>query len=140
MFVGSAIVLAACLPGLAGPGEDEIRATEKAWAAAVVAQDFARLDQILGANLIYAHSTGAVETKEAYLKRLHTGAQKYEAIEFEKIAVHIYGDTAVSHSHLRMRGMSNGAPFNDRLMMMHVWVKAGGHWQLTAHQTTKIVP
>jgi hypothetical protein len=39
-----------------------------------------------------------------------------------------------------MRGMSNGAPFNDRLMMMHVWVKAGGHWQLTAHQTTKLVP
>jgi ketosteroid isomerase-like protein len=127
-----------CLLALAAPNEDEIRATEKAWAAAVVAQDFGKLDQFLSAKLIYAHSTGAVETKEAYLKRLKTGAQKYDALEYEKTAVDVYGDTAVAHSHLTMRGTSNGAPFNDRLMMMHLWVKTGGHWQLVAHQTTKL--
>jgi len=138
ILIGTAIALGMSLPALAAPGEDEIRAAEKEWAAAVVAQDFARLDRFLGANLIYAHSTGAVESKEAYLKRLHTGAQKYDAIEFEKTAVHVYGDTAVAHSHLTMRGMSNGAPFNERLMMMHLWVKADGRWQLAAHQTTKL--
>jgi ketosteroid isomerase-like protein len=139
IFIGTAILLGVCLPALAAPSEDEIRATEKAWAAAVVAQDFAKLDQFLSADLIYAHSTGAVESKAEYLKRLHTGAQKYEGIEYEKTSVHVYGDTAVAHSHLTMRGMSNGAPFNDRLMMMHVWVKAAGRWQLVAHQTTKLL-
>jgi ketosteroid isomerase-like protein len=134
----TAIVLATGLPALAAPAEDEIRATEKDWSAAVVAQDFAKLDRFLSANLIYAHSTGAVETKDAYLKRLHTGAQKYTALEYEKTAVHVYGNTAVAHSHLTMRGTSNGAPFNDRLMMMHVWVKNGSQWQLVAHQTTKL--
>lgn len=138
IFLGTALLAAMCFPALTAPNEDEIRATEKAWAAAVVAQDFAKLDQFLSAKLIYAHSTGAVETKEAYLKRLKTGAQKYEALEYEKTAVDVYGDTAVVHSHLTMRGMSNGAPFNDRLMMMHLWVKTGGHWQLVAHQTTKL--
>jgi ketosteroid isomerase-like protein len=138
MFIGTLVLAGLCLPALAAPGEEEIQATEKAWAAAVVAQDFAKLDQFLSANLIYAHSTGAVESKDEYLKRLHTGAQKYEAIEYDKTAVHVYGDTAVAHSHLTMRGTSNGAPFNNRLMMMHVWVKAGGRWQLTAHQTTQL--
>lgn len=133
-----AIVLGACLPALAAPGEDEIRATEKDWSAAVVAQDFAKLDRVLSPKLIYAHSTGAVETKDEYLKRLHTGAQKYDAIEYEKTSVHVYGETAVAHSHVTMRGTSNGAPFNDRLMMMHVWVKTGSQWQLVAHQTTKL--
>jgi ketosteroid isomerase-like protein len=137
-LIWTTVLLAACLPALAAPAEDEIRATEKEWSAAVVAQDFAKLDRFLNANLIYAHSTGAVESKEAYLKRLHSGAQKYDAIEYEKTVVHVYGDTAVAHSHLTMRGMSNGAPFNDRLMMMHVWVKTDGHWQLAAHQTTKL--
>jgi ketosteroid isomerase-like protein len=136
IFLGTALAAAMCL--VAAPNEDEIRATEKAWAAAVFAQDFAKLDQFLSAKLIYAHSTGAVETKEAYLKRLKTGAQKYDALEYEKTAVDVYGDTAVAHSHLTMRGTSNGAPFNDRLMMMHLWVKTGGHWQLVAHQTTKL--
>ncbi len=138
MLIGTVIVAGLCLPVSAAPGEDAIRAAEKAWAAAVVAQDFAKLDQFLGADLIYAHSTGAVESKQDYLKRLHTGAQKYDAIEYEKTSVHVYGDTAVAHSHLTMRGMSNGAPFNDRLMMMHLWVKNGGQWQLVAHQTTKL--
>jgi ketosteroid isomerase-like protein len=138
MLLGTVIVLGMCLPALAAAAEDEIRAVEKDWAAAVVAQDFAKLDRVLDAKLIYAHSTGKVESKEEYLKRLHTGAQKYDAIEYEKTAVHVYGDTAVAHSHLTMRGTSNGAPFNDHVMMLDVWVKAGGRWQLTAHQTTKV--
>jgi len=29
-------------------------------------------------------------------------------------------------------------PFNDHVMMMHVWVKQGGSWHLAAHQTTKV--
>lgn len=138
MFIGTALLVGLFVPASAAPGEEEIRTTEKAWAAAVVAQDFDKLDQFLSADLIYAHSTGAVESKDEYLKRLHTGAQKYDAIEYEKTSVHVYGDTAVAHSHLTMRGMSNGAPFNDRLMMMHLWVKSGGRWQLVAHQTTKL--
>lgn len=136
MLIGTVIIAGLCLPALAAPGEDEIRATEKAWAAAVVAQDFAKLDQFLGAGLIYAHSTGAVESKEEYLKRLRSGAQKYDGIDYEKTSVHVYGDSAVAHSHLTMRGISNGEPFNNRLMMMHVWVKNNGKWQLVAHQTT----
>jgi ketosteroid isomerase-like protein len=139
MLMGTAIVLGMCLPALAAAG-DEIRAAEKEWAAAVVAQDFAKLDRVLDANLIYAHSTGHVESKEEYLKRLHTGAQKYDAIEYDEITVHLYGKTAVAHSHLTMRGTSNGAPFNDRVMMLNVWVNSGGHWQLAAHQTTKVAP
>lgn len=138
-LIWAAVLLAVCVPALAAPTEDEIRATEKEWSAAVAANDFAKLDRFLGAGLIYAHSTGAVETKEQYLARLRTGAQKYDGIEYEKTSVHIYGDTAVAHSHVRMTGKSNGAPFNDRLMMMHLWVKADGRWQLVAHQTTKLV-
>jgi ketosteroid isomerase-like protein len=138
MFIGTLVLVGLCLPTLTAAGEDEVSATEKAWAAAVVAQDFAKLDQFLSADLIYAHSTGAVESKDEYLKRLHSGAQKYDAIEYEKTAVHVYGDSAVAHSHLTMRGVSNGAPFNNRLMMMHVWVKKAGRWQLTAHQTTQL--
>jgi ketosteroid isomerase-like protein len=138
MFIGTLVLAGLCLPTLTAAGEDEVSATEKAWAAAVVAQDFAKLDQFLSADLIYAHSTGAVESKDEYLKRLHSGAQKYDAIEYEKTAVHVYGDSAVAHSHLTMRGVSNGTPFNNKLMMMHVWVKTGGRWQLTAHQTTQL--
>jgi ketosteroid isomerase-like protein len=138
IWIGTMLVLGMSWQALGAPADEEVRAAEKEWAAAVVARDFTKLEQVLGAKLIYAHSTGAVEGKQEYLKRLHSGAQKYDAIEFEKTAVNFYGDTAVAHSHLTMRGVSNGAPFDHKLMMMHLWVKAGGGWQLAAHQTTRL--
>ncbi|MEK7403858.1 MAG: nuclear transport factor 2 family protein [Acidobacteriota bacterium] len=118
--------------------EDEIRKAEKAWAAAVVAGDRAALDRILAGQLIYAHSTGVIETKSEYAGRLRAGKQKYEAIEHEKLEVRVYGGAAVAHAHVRMRGRSDARPFNDRLMMLHLWVRQDGRWQLAAHQTTKL--
>jgi len=118
--------------------EKEVREAEKSWAAAVAANDFPKLEKVLSAQLIYAHSTGVIETKAQYMGRLRKGAQRYEGIDHEKLTVYVYGNTAVAHSHVRMRGTSDGRRFDDRLMMMHVWVKQAGAWQLVAHQTTKL--
>jgi len=124
-------------PVLAGV-EEEIREAEKKWAAAVVARDAATLEKVLTPSLIYAHSTGVIETKQQYLDRLKSGAQRYEGVDHEKIQVVPYGDSAVAHCIMRMRGTSDRRPFNDHIMMMHLWVKQGGAWRLAAHQTTKI--
>jgi hypothetical protein len=37
-----------------------------------------------------------------------------------------------------MTGTNDAGPFNDHVMMMHIWVKQGAAWRLAAHQTTKI--
>jgi len=118
--------------------EGAIRDAEKGWANAVTARDFQALDKIFGDKLIYAHATGAIESKEQYLGRLRSGAQKYDSIVHESIRVVAYGDSAVSHAILRMTGISNGKPFNDHVMAMHMWEKQGGSWRLVAHQTTKL--
>lgn len=123
--------------GAADP-EAAIRDAEKGWANAVVARDFQALDKIFGDKLIYAHATGAIESKEQYLGRLRSGAQKYDTIVHESMRVVPYGDSAVSHSILRMTGISNGKPFNDHVMALHLWEKQAGSWRLVAHQTTKL--
>jgi ketosteroid isomerase-like protein len=121
----------------AGP-EDAIVAAEKQWAKSVVAGDFAALEKILHPKLIYAHSTGVIESKPEYLGKMRTGAQKYDGIEHEKTSVLLFGNTAVAHSIVRMRGNTKGEPFNNHLMLMHVWAREGGSWQLAAHQTTRL--
>lgn len=137
----AAIALSLLLGALllvAAPSAEDIRAAEEQWSSAVEANDFSKIESCLADDLIYAHSTGAVETKSEYMARLRKGAQKYDAIRYEKTAVRVHGDTAVAHSHVRMTGTSDGAPFDNRLMMMHVWVKRGERWQLVAHQTTQL--
>jgi ketosteroid isomerase-like protein len=122
----------------AAGGEDEIRNAEKSWAAAVKSRDFAALERIFTPGLIYAHASGAVETKQKYLERLRSGAQRYDTLVHEDIRVVTYGDSAVSHSLVRVTGKNDQGPFNDHVMMMHVWVKQGSAWRLAAHQTTRI--
>jgi ketosteroid isomerase-like protein len=118
--------------------EDEIRAADQRWAAAVKNRDTAALEKMYTSGLIYAHASGVVEDKAKYIGRLKSGKQKYDAVQIETTRIVPYGDSAVSHSVVRTIGVNDNGPFNDHVMMMHVWVKRGGEWHLAAHQTTKI--
>lgn len=134
----SVVVLSVLAGWAAAPGEEELRQAEKDWAAAVQKNDLAELERVLGERLIYNHSTGVVEDKQQYLDRLRKGLQKYELIEQASMEVRAYGDTGVVSARVRMKGRSDQRLFDDRLIMLHVWVKRGGRWQLVAHQTTKL--
>jgi ketosteroid isomerase-like protein len=132
------LILIAGAACLAAATDAEIVQAEKGWAKAVIARDLAALERIYTPELVYAHSTGNVETLKMYLSRLREGKQRYDAIQFERHLVKVYAGAAVSHSIVRMMGKNDSGPFNDHLMMIHLWVKQGGDWRLAAHQTTKI--
>ena len=134
----TAMVLLAAAQAPAAP-EDEVRQAEMAWVAAVKANDFAKLESYLASDLIYTHSTGVIEDKAAYLKALKGGTQRYTDITHSNLRVKAYGgDAGVVTAKVRMTGQSKGTPFDNQLLMMHVWVKQGGRWQLAAHQTTRL--
>lgn len=118
--------------------EDDIRAADQRWATAVKGGDTAALERMYTSGLIYAHATGKVEDKAQYIERLKSGKQKYNDVIIENSKVVAYGDSAVSHSTVRTIGTNDSGPFNDHVMMMHVWVKQNGQWRLAAHQTTKV--
>ena len=118
--------------------EAEIKAAEKKWADAITKNDGPALESMLGDDLIYAHSTGIVDTKRDYIAKIASGRQKYEGVDQEKIQIRLYGATAVSHSHMHMWGVNQNGKFDDHLMMLHVWIKTRGQWRMAAHQTTKL--
>lgn len=131
------LILLACL-ALAAATQDEVTQAEKAWAAAVVKGDHATLDRLLADDLIYTHSSAAVENKSVYFGKLKAGTLKYESLQHEEIVVKTYGDSAVLHCKVRMKGVSDGAPFTAYAVMTHFWVKQGGAWKLAAHQATRL--
>jgi ketosteroid isomerase-like protein len=132
------LVFAAALTAYAAT-EDELIAAEKQWAEAARTNNFAALEQLLAPDLQYRHSTGVVEDKAAYLTALRSKRQKYDDIIHRELLVRVYGgDAAVVTARMNMKGNSKGVPFDDHLLMIHVWVKNGGRWQLAAHQTTRL--
>lgn len=123
----------------ASPAEQQVIDAEKAWASAVVKQDFTKLEGMLTPDLIYAHSTGIIDDKNQYIGKMKAGTQKYAGIEHAETTVRLHGNSAIAHSKVRMHGKNAEGPFDHRLMMIHVWVKQGSQWKLAGHQTTRLM-
>jgi ketosteroid isomerase-like protein len=126
------------LAGFAYGQEPDIRAAEKTWAKAILTKDTATLNKLLGDQLIYAHSTGIVDSKSTYIAKIASGKQLYSSVDHESLTVKLYGGTAVVHARMHINGVNQDGKFDDKLMMMHVWLKTGADWQLVAHQTTRL--
>jgi ketosteroid isomerase-like protein len=123
--------------GASSKHEGELKQAEDAWIKAITASDQGALEKVLHPRLVYTHSTGVVESKGEYIKAVST-FQKYTNVDYENFRVNVFGDTAVVNAKARMRGSTRGTPFDNQLLLIHVWVKEAGRWQLAAHQTTRL--
>ena len=124
--------------GLLFGQEPDARALEQSWVKAITARDAGALTKILGDQLIYAHATGIVDTKSSYIEKVKSGKQKYDGVVHESMTFKLYPSTIVVHSRMHMWGVNQSGKFDDHLMLMHVWVKAGTAWQLVGHQTARL--
>jgi ketosteroid isomerase-like protein len=111
---------------------------DRLWREAVLRKDFAAVERMLADDLVYAHATGIVDTKTTYLEKIKSGRQLYKSMDQKNVSARAYGDTAVTHSWMRVTGVNQAGPFDDKVMMLHVWIKKDGRWLLAAHQTTKV--
>jgi ketosteroid isomerase-like protein len=120
-----------------GSVEAEVKQAEDAWVKAAVGNDQAALGTLLAPKLVYTHSTGLIESKQEYMKAVDS-FQKYKAITFQNMRINVYGNAAIVNTKARMVGTTRGTPFDNELLLIHVWIKQGGKWQLAAHQTTRL--
>ncbi len=122
-----------------GKAEAEVKEAEHAWVRAATTNDQTALTSLLAPKLVYTHSTGLIEGKSEYMKALDS-FQKYKSIDLSDMRINVYGNTAIVNTRARMTGATKGTPFDNQLLVIHVWVKQGGKWQLAAHQTTRLNP
>lgn len=115
-----------------------ILALDKQWSDSIVKGDTATLEKLLSDDLVYAHSTGIVDTKASYIAKIKERRQVYKSFEQHKPTVNIYKDSAVTFSYVRVTGTNQAGLFDDKVMLIHFWVKQNNTWRLAAHQTTKI--
>lgn len=112
---------------------------EKQWIAAIQKADAPSLEKLLHIQLIYGHATGITDTKASYIGKIQTGKQKYAGVEQEIVKMQQIGDVMLVHAKMHMFGTNQNGKFDDRVMLMHTWLKRDGRWQLVAHQTAKLL-
>ncbi len=106
---------------------------------AMIDADSIKLDQLCTAALSYGHSSGHVEGKKEFIKKITSGRSDFLAIDLTEQSISISGKTAIVRHNLHAKTMDKGNPGEVNLKVLLVWQKIHGIWKLLARQAVKNV-
>jgi uncharacterized protein (TIGR02246 family) len=118
--------------------EQAVRAVDAARIQATVSNDMQALDNLLGDDLTYTHSSGVMESKAQVLDKLRSGVTRYHTITPSDVQVRVYGDTAVMTGRAAINVTVDGKTSDLLLRFTSVYAHRDGKWQFVAWQSTRI--
>lgn len=129
------VLIAAAALGFGADAADGVREAAEGWTQAAVKQDSAALNKWLADDLQYAHAGGNTQNKEQYVAAVMKGAPHYESFTFSDVTVRLYGKTGVMTGFVDVK-----MPGRDsfRVRTLQVYTEKDGHWQMAAHQSTRL--
>jgi Domain of unknown function (DUF4440) len=130
-----------CAPLLAAPDPvfDAVRQADDARVAATIAADRAKLGAIFSDDLNYAHSSGVVNDKAAYIDTIVSGHTQYFSIEYEKRKFTLGAPGIVLMTgRCHVKSANDGKPLNLYLGFLAVWRLEGGVWRFLAWQSCRL--
>ena len=117
----------------------QILECERALYRAQVAGDVEALGPMLGAGLVYIHSTGVGETKEEYLAGVAGALYEYGSIESRDTRLQVFADVAIMNGLVDMTVSAHGAAKRlIHLVFCLIWVRQDDTWRLDFRQATRI--
>lgn len=105
---------------------------------AMVAHDLDALAGMLADDVVYTHSSAAVENKEQYIATLQEGRTRYLHVQRESAQVRLYGPVAVMHGHVIMEIETQGGKKSLNNLFQSVWIERDGRWLLASWASTVI--
>ena len=114
---------------------DGVKEAALGWTEGAVKQDAAALDRFLANDLQYAHAGGQTQNKEQYIAAVRKGPPRYESFTFSDLNIRLYGDVGVLTGFVDVKMVGRD---NFRVRTLQVYTKKDGHWQMAAHQSTRI--
>lgn len=125
---------------LAQSTKEVIENLERKRFAAQVSKDFDFLEKIFADDLVYTHSSGKQDNKQAYIQSIKEGKSVYDKIEVQELSVRVYGQAAVVIGKVAItQGIASGKPTILPLKYTVVYNKNGKKgWQLNTWQSLKL--
>jgi ketosteroid isomerase-like protein len=107
--------------------EQELRKLVLEWDTALVKNDVATLDRLLGEEFSFVGGAN----KAQYLASFKSGSTDsvVESAVSTDIQIQVYGSTAVLTGLDTIKGKNKGQPYVARWLYLDVWVLRDGRWQ-----------
>jgi ketosteroid isomerase-like protein len=121
------------------PAKKEVLQFERDACKAFVDADVGALEQVLAADFTLTLSNGEVSTRADEINELHSGKVHYDIFENFDMLARLYGsDTAVVLGKTRVKGTSDGKPFDRIVQFTDTLIKRDGRWRLVAGHVSKL--
>lgn len=143
-FAISLLLLSACFvqPTSAAdtgkPAEQQIRDIETRRFKAMLGPDIETLQAMLAEEVLYIHSSGAVETKVQFLEALSSGKMRYLSLDVEEMKVRVYGDVSIVNGLLKLDVRMGGKPSTFRVRYTDAYARRDDRWELVTWQSTRL--
>ena len=122
---------------MAGNGQTVIELDKKRMTASA-SKDFDTLNQLIGDDLIYTHSSARMDTKQSLIGAMQSGSTVYTAMEPSEVVAQDLGDTVVLTGACAISVVSGGKPNSFKVRFIDVWAKRGSGWQMVTWQSTRL--
>lgn len=133
-----AVVVCRFSPGQT-PDQQEVLQFERDACKAFLDADVVALERVLTPDFTLTLSNGDVSTRADEINELHSGKVHYDVFENYDMLARLYGsDTAVVLGKTRVKGTSDGKPFDRVVQFTDTLVKRDGRWQLAAGHVSRI--
>ena len=116
--------------------EDEALKAEDARYAAQIGDDFAAMARLFADDLVYVHSSGAVDGKDSYIQRQRSNALRYRAMRRSDVKVRVYGCVAIITGAGNFEVTVNGKESAVSLLFHSIWAKTNSGVQFVSWEFT----
>lgn len=134
------VISAACQLSLGQTSaEKEVLQFERDACKAFLDADVAGLERVLTPDFTLTLSNGEVSTRANEISELRSGKVHYDVFENYDMTARLYEDnTAVVLGKTRVKGISEGNPFDRVVQFTDTLVKRDGRWQLAAGHVSRL--
>ncbi len=116
-------------------GRDVLRRNTERFQA-MVAGDLDKVEAMMSEELIFIHTTSAVETKDQFMARLRSGNVRYVAIKELDVRVERVGEQALVLSSMNQDVEVSGARRTIACRALSLWIPSASGWLMRSYQST----
>jgi hypothetical protein len=113
---------------------------EDARYAAQTGRDFAALQQLIGEDLVYIHSSAIVDNKASYIETQRAGTVIYRSMKRSDVTVRTYGCLAIITGLANFDVTNKGQDISVELRFHSIWAKRAGAVQFVSWEATRVPP
>ena len=119
---------------------EEATRAEEARYAAQLANDFDAMQRLFGDDLVYIHSSAAVDDKTAYIDSMRSGTVRYRVMRRSDVTVRTFGCLAILSGNADYDVTVKGQELAVPLRFHAIWAKREGGPQFGSWQATRVPP